>query len=93
MKMKRTPIRGFLQDVSGFSDEQTLFFFARTPTPLHISMLYRYPFHARGTPVPHPWNAWTTLVEHLPIWLSARSGDLIFALPSQDYRIINMRIL
>jgi hypothetical protein len=54
MKMKRTPIRGFLQDVSGFSDEQTLFFFARTPTPLHISMLYRYPFHARGTPVPHP---------------------------------------
>jgi hypothetical protein len=65
MKMKRTPIRGFLQDVSGFSDEQTLFFFARTPTPLHISMLYRYPFHARGTPVPHPWNAWTTLVERL----------------------------
>jgi hypothetical protein len=27
--MKRTPFWGVLPDVSGFSDEQTLFFFAR----------------------------------------------------------------
>jgi hypothetical protein len=72
MKMKRTPIRGFLQDVSGFSDEQTLFFLPVPQLPYTSACFIatrstpvEHPYHARGTPGPRSWNAWTTLVERL----------------------------